>query len=142
MTDAGKMSTTPDRDDSKKCIFYAPFGMLLGHIVCKKGLLVDPVKITLILSFPSPTDVKMLRETLGHTGYYHKFIKGYVAITTPMEKLLKKDNAFVWSPECQGSFDTLKAKMASTPILVFPDWNKEFHVHVDASSTTLGVVLA
>ena len=32
--------------------------------------------------------------------------------------------------------------MASTPILVFPDWNKEFHVHVDASSTALGVVLA
>ena len=32
--------------------------------------------------------------------------------------------------------------MASTPILVFPDWNKEFHVHVDASSTVLGVVLA
>ena len=31
--------------------------------------------------------------------------------------------------------------MASTPILVFLDWNKEFHVHVDASSTVLGVVL-
>ena len=35
----------------------------------------------------------------------------------------------------------LKAKMASAPILVFPDWNKEFHVHVDASSVALGVVL-
>ena len=59
-----------------------------------------------------------------------------------MEKLLKKDDAFEWNQECQGSFDTLKAKMASTPILVFPDWNKEFHVHVDASSVALGVVLA
>ena len=62
-------------------------------------------------------------------------------ITVPMEKLLKKDAAFYWTPECQGSFDTLKAKMASTPILVFHDWDKEFHVHVDASSTVLGVVL-
>ena len=62
-------------------------------------------------------------------------------ITTPMEKMLKKDAAFEWTPECQGSFDTLKAKMASAPILVFPDWNKEFHVHVDASSIALGVVL-
>ena len=42
----------------------------------------------------------------------------------------------------QGSFDTLKAKMTSVPILVFPNWNKEFHVHVDASSIALGVVLA
>ena len=32
--------------------------------------------------------------------------------------------------------------MASAPILVFLDWNKEFHVHVDASSIVLGVVLA
>ena len=62
-------------------------------------------------------------------------------ITAPMEKLLKKDSAFEWNPECQGSFDTLKAKMASAPILVFPNWNKELHVHVDASSVTLGVVL-
>ena len=63
-------------------------------------------------------------------------------ITAPMEKLLKKDVAFEWTQECQGSFDTLKAKMASAPILVFPDWNKEFHVHIDSSSNTLGVVLA
>ena len=62
-------------------------------------------------------------------------------ITTPMEKLLKKDVDFLWSQECQDSFDTLKAKMASAPILVFPIWNKEFHVHVDASSVALGVVL-
>ena len=110
--------------NSKKYIFCAPFRILLGHIVCKKGLLVDPAKIALILSLPPPTNVKILRETLGHTGYYRKFIKGYAAITAPMEKLLKKDVVFIWSPECQGSFDTLKAKMDSTPILLFPYWNK------------------
>ena len=74
-------------------------------------------------------------------GYYRNFIKGYAAITAPMEKLLKKDAAFEWSQECQGSFETLKAKMAFAPILVFPDWNKVFHVHVDAYSVALGVVL-
>ena len=79
--------------------------------------------------------------TLGHTGYYHKFIRRYIVITSPMEKLLKKDTVFEWNPECQGSFDTLKAKMASAPILVFPDWNKEFHVHFNASSTVQGIVL-
>ena len=106
--------------NSKKCIFCGPFGMLLKHIVCKEGLLVDPAKITVILSFPLSTNVKMLRVTLGHMGYYHKFIKRYTRITTPLEKLLKKDAAFEWSQECQGSFDTLKAKMASAPILIFP----------------------
>ena len=127
--------------NSKKCIFSVPFGILLGHIVCKEGMLVDSMKIALSLSLPLPTNVKMLRATLGHMGYYQKFIRGYAEITTPMEKLLKKDTASEWTSECQGSFDTLKAKMASAPILVFPDWNKEFHVHVDASSIVLWVVL-
>ena len=58
-----------------------------------------------------------------------------------MEKLLKNDVAYEWTQECQGIFDTLKAKMASMPILVFLDWNKEFHVYIDASSIALGVVL-
>jgi hypothetical protein len=59
-----------------------------------------------------------------------------------MEKLLKKDCQFSWTEECQTSFDTLKQKMVTAPILVFPDWSKEFHVHVDASSIALGEVLA
>jgi hypothetical protein len=61
----------------KKCIFCAPFGILLGHVVCKQGLLVDPTKIAVILDLEPPTSVRKLRETLGHTGYYRNFIKGY-----------------------------------------------------------------
>ena len=59
-----------------------------------------------------------------------------------MEKLLNKYEKYKWTKECQQSFDALKHKMVTTPILVFPNWNKEFHVHVDASSIDLGVVLA
>ena len=102
----------------------------------------DPAKIAIIVNLPPPNSVKQLRTTLGHTGYYRKFIKGYAQITTPMEKQLKKDIKFEWTPECQESLDVLKEKMVTAPILVFPDWNKEFHVHVDASSITLGTVLA
>jgi hypothetical protein len=126
----------------KKCIFFSPFGVLLGHIVFKQGLLVNPSKIAIIVGLPPPTTVKHLRIVLGHTGYYKKFIKGYAKITTPMEKLLKKDCQFSWIEKFQQSFDTLKQKMVTTPILVFPDWTKEYHVHVDASSIALGDVLA
>ena len=66
-------------------------------------------------------NVNMLQEMVGHTGYYHKFIKGYATITAPMEKLLKKDVAFEWSQRFQGIFYTLKANIDSTPILVFPN---------------------
>jgi hypothetical protein len=124
------------------CILFSPFGVLLGHIVCKQGLLVDPSKIAIIVDLPPPTSFKQLRTMLVHTGYYRKFIKGYAQITPPMEKLLKKDCQFGWTDECQQSFDMLKQKMVTVPILVFPDWSKEFHVHVDESSIALGAVLA
>ena len=118
-----------------------PSACYLGTSYATQGLLVDPAKIALILSLPPPTNVNMLQATLGHTCYYRNFIRGYAAITVPMEKLLKNDATFEWTPECQGRFETLKAKMASTPILVFLDWTKEFNVHVDASSIVLGFVL-
>ena len=70
-----------------------------------------------------------------------KFIQGYALITAPMEKFLKKDVSFLWNDECQKSFELLKEKMVSAPILIFPNWEKVFHVHVDASGITLGVVL-
>jgi hypothetical protein len=78
----------------KKCIFGTPFGILLGHIVCKQGLLVDLAKIAVIVNLPPPQTVCQLRATLGHIGYYRKFIKGYVQVTASMEKLIKKDTKF------------------------------------------------
>jgi hypothetical protein len=126
----------------KKCIFFSLFGVLLGQIICKQVLLVDPSKISIIVDLPPPTIVRQLRTALGHTCYYRKFTKGYAQIIAPMEKLLKKDCQFSWTEECQQSFDTLRQEMVTVTILVFPDWAKEFHVHVDVSSIALGVVLA
>jgi hypothetical protein len=59
----------------------------------------------------------------------------------PMEKLLRKDTKFQWNEDCQHGLDTLKEKMVTAPILVFPYWEKTFHVHVDASAITLGAIL-
>lgn len=58
-----------------------------------------------------------------------------------MEQLLKRDTTYCWNEECKKILETLKEKMASAPILVFPKWDIEFHVHVDASCIVLGVLL-
>ena len=60
----------------------------------------------------------------------------------PIEKLLKRDVKYEWNEECQKSLDVLKEKMVTASILVFPYWKKIFHVHVDASSIALGIILA
>jgi hypothetical protein len=124
----------------KKCIFLAPFKILLGHIVCKKGLLVDPTKIIVIMELASLISIRQLRENLGHSSYYKKFIKGYAQNTTPMEKLLKKEVKLQWNEDFHKGMDTLKQRLVTAPILIFPYWDKEFHVH--ASSIALGIVLS
>ena len=63
--------------NSKKCIFCAPIGVLLGHVICHDGILVDPAKFVIILDLSPPTLITQLRSVLGHTGYYRKFIRGY-----------------------------------------------------------------
>jgi hypothetical protein len=90
--------------------------------------MVDPAKIAIIVNLPPPTSMKQLRTTLGHDA--------------SMEKLLKHDAKYEWNEECQKSLDILKERMVTVPILVFPDWKKIFHVHVDASSIVLGIILA
>ena len=84
--------------NSKKCIFCALFGVLLGHVVCCDGILVGPTKVVIILDLPPPTSVMQIRSVLGHIGYSRKFIRKYVDITAPMEKLLNKDVKFQWTP--------------------------------------------
>eukprot|EP00253_Pinus_taeda_P027572 PITA_27572 len=83
----------------KKCLFCVPFGISLGHVVCKKGLMVDPGKIAVIENLEARRSIKQLRVMLGHMGYYKKIIKAYAQITTPMEKLLKKDATFCWDED-------------------------------------------
>ena len=103
--------------------------------------MVDPVKVVVIINLAVPTTEKQLRSILKHIGYCRKFIQGYALITTPMEKLLRKNVSFFWGDEYQKSFELLKEKMVYVPILIFLDWEKVFHVHIDASGITLGAVL-
>jgi hypothetical protein len=84
----------------KKCIFCTSFDMLIGHMVCKEGLLMDQVKIVAILEIVAPTLVKDLHATLGQIGNYRKFIQSYVKVVASLEKLLLKVMKYLWTHEC------------------------------------------
>jgi hypothetical protein len=58
-----------------------------------------------------------------------------------MEIFLKKDTRFQWNEGFQQGLDTIKENMVTLPILVFLDWEKTFHVHIDASTITLGEII-
>lgn len=75
----------------KKCLFATPYGLLLGHIISKEGLMVDPIKITVLTNIPPLKIIKELRRFLGSTKYYRKFIENYASLAAPIDGLTKKN---------------------------------------------------
>jgi hypothetical protein len=74
-------------------------------------------------------------------SYYRRFIEGYSKIARPMTALLAKKVDFKWTPACQESFEMLKQKLTTPPVLVLPDVHKPFSIYCDALYTGLGCVL-
>ena len=69
-------------------------GIVLGHIVSKNGISVDPVKIDIISQLPYPSSVKEVQSFLGHVGFYRRFIMEFNKIANPLSYLLQKDVPF------------------------------------------------
>ena len=61
----------------EKCHFMVQQGIVLGHIISKQDIEVDKAKVELIVKLPSPTNVKGVRQFLGHAGFYRRFIKDF-----------------------------------------------------------------
>jgi hypothetical protein len=104
-------------------------------------LVVDPKKVAAILYWKAPKDVRGIKSFIGMAGYYRRFIEGFSKIARPMTALLAKKVEFKWTPACQESFETLKRKLTTTPVLILPDVHKSFSIYCDASYTGLGCVL-
>jgi hypothetical protein len=102
---------------------------------------VDRKKVAAILDWKATKDVRGIKSFIGMAGYYRCFIEGFSKIARPMTALLAKKVEFKWTPGCQKSFEMLKKKLTTPPILILPDVHKPFSVYCDASYTVLGCVL-
>jgi hypothetical protein len=124
-----------------KCEFWLKQVAFSGHVVSNGGISVDPSKVEDVLSWKAPTSVSDIQSFLGLAGYYQRFIEGFSKISKPMTKLLEKDKRFEWTPACEASFQELKKRLTTAPVLVMPDMEKPFSIYCDASSQGLGCVL-
>jgi hypothetical protein len=79
-----------------KCHFNKQEVHFLGHVVGKDGLKVDPAKVETVRNWPEPRDVHQVRQFLGLTNYFRKFIDGYAATALPLQQLTIKRSVFSW----------------------------------------------
>ncbi|GJW17465.1 putative reverse transcriptase domain-containing protein [Tanacetum coccineum] len=106
-----------------------------------KGIHVDPAKIESIKDWASPKSPTEIRQFLGLAGYYRRFIEGFSKIAKPMTKLTQKKVKFEWSDKQETTFQLIKQKLCSAPILALPEGSEDFIAYCDASKKGLGAVL-
>ncbi len=124
-----------------KCQFCRKDLTFLGYRVCPCGVLPDQDKMKAVMDFKTPVNVKQVRQFLGLSGYYRRFIQDYARHAEPLFALTKNDAPFVWDSACQDAMDLLKQKLTSAPVLSFPDFTEPFFIHADACDVGLGAAL-
>nr|KYP40343.1 Retrovirus-related Pol polyprotein from transposon 17.6 [Cajanus cajan]KYP40348.1 Retrovirus-related Pol polyprotein from transposon 17.6 [Cajanus cajan]KYP40354.1 Retrovirus-related Pol polyprotein from transposon 17.6 [Cajanus cajan]KYP40358.1 Retrovirus-related Pol polyprotein from transposon 17.6 [Cajanus cajan] len=124
-----------------KCEFWLDEVKFLGHVITAKGIAVDPTKVESVLQWERPRTVTDIRSFVGLAGYYRRFIEGFSKIVAPLTQLTRKEQPFIWTDACERSFDELKRRLTTSPMLVLPDSSEPFDVYCDASHQGLGCVL-
>lgn len=124
-----------------KCRFFDNTVSYLGYEISPLGIQPSEAKTLAVGEFPTPQNVHEVRQFLGLTGYFRKFIKGYGEIARPLTSLLKKDSVWRWSNTEDQAFLTLKDRLADRPVLALYDPTLETELHTDASSLGIGGIL-
>ncbi|XP_024948443.1 uncharacterized mitochondrial protein AtMg00860-like [Citrus sinensis] len=122
----------------KKCEFLLEKVIFLGHVVSKDGILVDPSKVEVVSQWSRPTNAKEVRSFLGLAGYYRRFVEGFSKIAMPLTQLTKKNVKFAWTPECEKSFEELKRRLVTAPMLAIPNSSEDFVIYDNASKNGIG----
>ncbi|MCI42391.1 RNA-directed DNA polymerase (Reverse transcriptase), partial [Trifolium medium] len=90
-------------------------------VISSGGIAVDPAKVEAVHEWGTPKSVTEIRSFPGLAGYYRRFIEGFSKLALSLKQLTRKSQAFVWDKKCEKSFQELKRRLTSAPVLVLPN---------------------
>lgn len=114
----------------------------LGYVVSGEGVSTDPKKTEAVKQWPTQKNIREVRGFVGHCSYYRKFVPDFATIAEPLHMLTRKNQRFLWTPECEKSFTLLKSKLTESPALALPRDTGLFILDTDASDCGIGAVLS
>ena len=117
-----------------KCDFTKKHIQYLGHLILEEGIQPLPEKLESIKTMPAPRNAKEIKQFLGLTGYYRKFVPRFSDLSRPLSRLTHKDALFNWTKECEAVFQMLKDALCQHPILKYPDPARPYMLFTNASN--------
>ena len=127
--------------ESKKSNFALEKGKLLGHIISKDGIKIDPDRVSAILNLGEPRSKKEIQSFLGHVNFLRRFIPSFAEILMNITYMLKKGHEIKWTAEAKKYFKEIKQAISEAHVLVSPKFNKYFLIFSYASEHTIVAVL-
>lgn len=125
----------------KKCEFVCAQVQYLGYVVGLGKVRPPDSKVDALKDFPAPRNKRELRRFLGCIGYYRRFLKNFATVVFPLTELLKKESKYIWTDECENSFQQAKETLSNYPVMLAPNFDKPFALACDASNVGAGAVL-
>jgi hypothetical protein len=125
----------------KKSHFAMREGKILGHIVSRDGIRIDPKRIEAIDTINIPKNIKEIQSFLGRIIFLCRFIPNFAEIVKLITWMLKKDSRVNWTTEARASLVHIKKVISEAPVLASPDYLKDFLIFSFASEHTIAAVL-
>lgn len=129
----------------KKCHFAQRNLSFLGFGSSNEGITPSTKKINAVKNWPRPSNVQKVRQFIGLSQHYRRFIPGFSSVVAPLTELTcgtgSKKRAITWNPECEESFNKIKILLTSAPVLQMPDLSLPFVIETDSSHYGVGAAL-
>ena len=109
-----------------KSIFPLTSRNLLGNTISKDGIKIDPNRVNAIQKVDLPRSIKEIQSFLGKVNFVRSFIPNFAKIVKDIVKMLKKGADIKWTVEAKNSFEEIKKPLTQAPVLISPDFSKEF----------------
>lgn len=124
----------------KKSLFAMDEGKLLGHIISKDGICIDPVCVEAIQQIDLPRN-KEIQLFNGKMNFLRRFVPNLAEHLREIKNMLKKDSQVPWTEEAVKSFNLVKLALSLAPVLISPDYTQDFILFSFASKHTMAAVL-